>query len=82
MDRNRVQKRETSHLQVITGQPAYEGKSQEELRLEDYRKNLRGPPNIVSAGLKYINILPRIFPTIFRPITFSYITPLNDSLCV
>lgn len=57
LDRNRVQKRETSHLQVITGQTAYEGKSQEELRLEDYRKNLRGPAN--SGGLLYVTITGR-----------------------
>ena len=43
MNKLRQQTKEIYHLQVITGQPAYEGKSQEELRLEDYRKGLRGP---------------------------------------
>ena len=43
IDKNRVQKREAFFLHVITGQPAYEGKSQEELRFEDYRKGVRGP---------------------------------------
>lgn len=43
LDKNRQQKRDAFFLHVITGQPAYEGKSQEELRFEDYRKGVRGP---------------------------------------
>ena len=50
LDKNRVQKREAFYLHVITGQPAYENKSQEELRFEDYRKGARGPTT--SAGME------------------------------
>ena len=75
-DKNRNQRRETFHLQVITGQAAYEGKSQEELRLEDYRKGLRGPTGgggkdvffvfCLTVSLPYIALL--FFQFFFDPV--------------
>ena len=53
---------------MITGQTAYEGKSQEELRLEDYRKGLRGPSagggkDVLSLIMRFVCISFTLYPT-------------------